>query len=388
LNECKAIFHKSFHLEDDRLIDVAAGTYAANRLGADPLWLLILGPPSNTKTEILQCFAGHSKAIFISTLTPNTLVSGFKPKNGLNPSLLPKLNNKLLVLKDFTSVLSMRQESRTEVIGQLREAYDGKYDKSFGNGVTINWEGKFGFLGACTNEYDDHHAVISSMGERFLLYRTRNHDNGAMGLRAHEMVGREDEVRAEVREAFQKFIAQFDDLEAISFRENKDIINAIISLACFVAIARTPVKRDYRGEVKPVLFHPEGSGRLTKQLKQLGYGLSLAYGKDSIDEDVLAVLRKVARDLVPTMRLMVIKHLWERKACITEGAWRGTSEVAQSLDLPGSTTKTICEDLMIVGGMKRDLIEECSEKGGRPGYLWQLNDELTNWAACSGVFDD
>jgi hypothetical protein len=143
LSECKAVFHKSFHLEDDHLIDVAAAVYVANLLGADPLWFMIIGPPSNTKTEILQCFAGHQQAVFLSTLTPNTLVSGFKTKDGFNPSLLPKLKDKLLVLKDFTSVLSMRQESRTEVIGQLREAYDGKYDKGYGNGVTINWEGKF-----------------------------------------------------------------------------------------------------------------------------------------------------------------------------------------------------------------------------------------------------
>jgi hypothetical protein len=306
LSDCKAIFHKSFHLEDDRLIDIAAAVYAANLLGADPLWFMIIGPPSNTKTEILQCFAGHPQAVFLSTLTPNTLVSGFKTKDGFNPSLLPKLKDKLLVLKDFTSVLSMRQESRTEVIGQLREAYDGKYDKGYGNGVTINWTGKFGFLGACTNEYDDHHAVIASMGERFLLYRTRNRDNGAMGLRAHEMVGCEDEIRKEVREAFQKFIAQFDDLKAVSFREDKNIITAIISLACFVAIARTPVKRDYRGEVKPVLFHPEGSGRLTKQLKQLGMAIMGHAGRDmnvrydTIDDaDLLAAVDRLEAHLIP-----------------------------------------------------------------------------------------
>jgi hypothetical protein len=386
LNECKKVFHKYYHLEDDRLIDIAAGVYVANRLGADPLWLLILGPPSNTKTEILNCFIGHPKSIFISTITSNTIVSGFKRKNGSNPSLIFQFDGKLLVLKDFTSVLSMRNEPMMEIMGQLREIFDGKYDKVFGNGVEVHWKGKAGFLGACTNEYDDHHSVIQAMGERFLLYRTRNRDNGAMGLCAQEMVGREDQIRAEVREAFQKFIAQFDELESINFRDDQGIISAVISLACFVAIGRTPVKRDYRGEVKPVLFEPEGSGRLTKQLKQLGYGLAMVNGKDSIDDAVLTILRKVARDLIPTMRMKVIQHLWERRAYTAEGGWRSTSEIAQSLELPASTTKTVCEDLMIVGGMKRDLIEESSERG-RPGYLWQLNDELTNWIACSGLFD-
>jgi hypothetical protein len=368
------------------MIDVAAAVFIANKLGADPLWLFFIAPPSNTKTEILMCFQDYPQAVFISTLTAKTLVSGFKSEKVENPSLLPKLSDKLLVLKDFTSVLSMRQEPRAEVIAQLREAYDGQYSKAFGNGVVFNWKGKFGLLGACTNEYDAHHGVISQMGERFLLYRSRNQDNSAMGMRAHEMVGREDEIRAEVRAAFQKFIGQFENMKAVQFREKGSIINVIVAMACFVAVCRTPVKRDYRGDVTSVLFQTEGSGRITKQLKQLGYGLAVAYGKDIIDEEVLSVLRKVAGDLISPMRLMIIRHLWARKAFESAGGWLRTTEIAENLSLPASTTKNVCEDLMVVGGVRRDLLEPDRTEGGRPGYRWQLTDKLSGWIADSEVF--
>ena len=55
-----------------------------------------------------------------------------------------------MVIKEFTTVLSMKHEVRAEELSQLREVYDGKYSKSFGTGKTISWEGHVGLVGACT----------------------------------------------------------------------------------------------------------------------------------------------------------------------------------------------------------------------------------------------
>lgn len=150
-----------------------------------------------------------------------------------------------------------------------------------------------------------------------------------------------------------------------------------------MAKSKTPV------DVVPAFEGPD----LTKPLwpawespKRIEYGLTVAYGKDMIDEEVLSVLRKVAGDLISPMRLMIIRHHHKNKAYQSAGGWLRTTEIAENLNLPGSTTKTVCEDLMVVGGMRRDLLETDSSEGGRPGYLWQLNDELSGWIADSEVF--
>ena len=151
LDDLKTVICKWLHLEDSSMIDIICGTYIANKFNSDPLWMNIIGPPSSTKTEILRAFDGHCSAKFISNLTPSTLVSGIIPKKGKpDPSLLPQLNDKLVVLKDFTTVLSMRSENQAEILAQLREAYDGQYSKLFGNGKEINWTGRFGLIAACT----------------------------------------------------------------------------------------------------------------------------------------------------------------------------------------------------------------------------------------------
>ena len=138
LADLKKTIHKWFYIENDTLVDIVVATYIANRLPGDPVWLIIIAPSSNTKTELLRSFYGHKNAYFISNLTPSTLVSGLKIDKGPEPSLLPKLNDKLVVLKDFTSVLSMRSENQQEILAQLREAYDGQYTKIFGTGKAIN----------------------------------------------------------------------------------------------------------------------------------------------------------------------------------------------------------------------------------------------------------
>jgi hypothetical protein len=47
-------------------------------------------------------------------------------------------------------VLSMHREARAQIIGQLREVFDGRTEKSFGNGLRIEWEGKFGIVAGVT----------------------------------------------------------------------------------------------------------------------------------------------------------------------------------------------------------------------------------------------
>ena len=73
----------------------------------------------------------------------------------------------------------------------------------------FKWKGRVGLLGACTPVYDKHYAVVGSLGDRFLLYRTNNENLEEMGLRAQKMVGQERTMRQEIKEAVHKFIDQF-----------------------------------------------------------------------------------------------------------------------------------------------------------------------------------
>jgi len=385
LDNLKTEVKKYLFLEDDRVIDVIVATYIANKFKTDPVWLIVIAPPSNAKTEIMRGFLGHPDAYFLSNLTPSTLVSGQKPKQGLEPSLLPQLNDKLVILKDFTTVLSMRSENQQEILAQLREAYDGHYKKVFGNGKVVDWHGRLGVLAACTPIWDAHYAVIGAMGERFLLYRTGNHDGIESGLMAQRVVGREEEMRQCIQKSMHAFINQFEELELVNFEKNEDLNMMIVSLASFTAHGRCPVKRGRFH--RDILYQPEpeGTPRLVKQFMQIGMALGIIQGKNRIDNEVYSIVKKIGRDLIPQQRLMAIRELWDLKMFPWLDSWVSTTEISDILKIPGGTMKLNLEDLMTVGLVNR---ERGVSDSGRPPYIWQLSKSACDFISWSGVFDE
>jgi hypothetical protein len=388
LDDLKKVVQKWLCLESVQVLDVIVGTYIANRFLADPLWMIIIGPPSSAKTEILRGFEGHKFSKFISNLTPSTMASGIIPKKGRpDPSLLPQLNDKLVVLKDFTTVLSMRCEQQAEILAQLRETYDGQYSKIFGNGKEVNWRGRFGLLAACTPVYDKHYSVIGSMGERFLIYRTDPVNGGMAGGHAQKLVGQEETMRREIREALHKFIDQFENLDGVRMGKDVEVNLKIINLACFVAIGRCAVDRDRYSQALQYSPMPEGTPRLVKQFMSIGTGIALAHGRDVIDGEIYNVLKKIGRDLLSTQRLRVLDYLWREGVLESDGVWDDTPGIADAVNLPGSTVKRTLEDLMVVGALKRQRGEP-GELGGQRPYKWQIADDMSDYIHAAEVLHE
>jgi hypothetical protein len=101
------------------LIDVALAAIVGNRLHGDPLWLFLVAPPSSGKTEVLRALGDVPDVFPLSSLTAQTFASGYERKGG-ETSLLPKLTDKTLIMKDFGTVLTLHRETRAEIFAQLR----------------------------------------------------------------------------------------------------------------------------------------------------------------------------------------------------------------------------------------------------------------------------
>ena len=377
----KEVVGKYLHLDDDRIIDVIFATHLTNQMCADPVWLIIIDAPSNAKTEILRGLSSHEDFYFLSTLTPATFISGKNTKNK-SASKIFEMDGKTLVFKDFTTILSMRAEPKAEILAQFREIYDGFYSKATGNGPTITWEGKIGFIAACTPIYDRHYGVIGSMGDRFLLYRGPNNNAEKITLMAQKNVGKEDEMRNEINKAFSKFLSQFNGTGAMQFNHNKVIDPKIRSLACFCAVARTPVERNPYTRTIDYVPQPEGPARLVKQLTQMGMGLAMVHAKTRIDVETYKTIRKIGCDLVPTIKFLILKHLWKKQSIQGEVLTQTTSQVAAGINVPTNTAKSHLEDLMVVGALHRQR-EEFSEKAP---YEWQITNMVADYIEQADIF--
>src|SRR5689334_4713751 len=106
-------------------IHAALAAAAVNRLDGDPAWLLIVGGPGNAKTETVSAL-GHSGAYVVSTIaSEGALLSGTsvgERSSDATGGLLRIIgDNGVLVLKDFTSILSLPPSARPSVLAALRE---------------------------------------------------------------------------------------------------------------------------------------------------------------------------------------------------------------------------------------------------------------------------
>jgi hypothetical protein len=357
LGELHERFQRYLYLPDLVAIDVAAAAVVAHRAGGDPLWLQFVSPPSSGKTEILQSLTDCPEVYKLSSLTGQTFVSGFK---GRSSSLLNRLEDKglsFLVLKDFTTVLSLHRDARSEILGALREIYDGEYSKDFGNGQSVSWTGRLGFLAGVTPVIDRHHQVLAVLGQRFLMLRLPPEDRDTLTARALATRGHEQEMRAELREAMRAFLA---GVPPASGSLSPEATAEIVAVSRYATQGRTGIERD--GYTREILVVPELEvpARFAKAVAALANAL-MAIGYD--EPGALQVVARVGRDSMPQVRVGVLGQLVGEDPA-------STADLANATNLPISTLRLVAEDLTAIGLVQRS--------GTGQDLRWTLTTDGTN----------
>jgi hypothetical protein len=327
----------------------------------DPIWLLLIGPPGGGKTEQLQPLCVVPNVHMASTLTEASLLSGTPTRDkakGASGGLLRSVGSfGILLIKDFTSVLSMNRDSRAAVLAALREVYDGSWTRHVGvdGGRTLHWQGKVGLIGACTSVIDQHHAVVAAMGERFIMYRLPVINEDKLAAMALDHQGKETLMRQQLSAGVSGLFSGLSLAEppSLDAPERKRLI-ALATLACR---SRSAVERDGHTREVELIPDPEAPGRLALALSRLLAGV-VAIGASR--EDAWRVVSKVALDSMPALRLRVIRML------VGASGWVDTSTVAKELQYPTQTTRRALEDLTAHGVVNR--------QSGGPGKsdIWRL----------------
>jgi hypothetical protein len=354
------IFREWLQLDNDVPVLAVLGTVAANMLPGDPVWLGLVAPPSSAKTEILVTLAKIPNTELVGTLTPAGLLSGTPRRHhapGARGGLLQKIGAfGFIVLKDFTSILSMRPDSKGEILGALREIYDGHWSRAVGadGGRILSWSGKIGLLFGCTKVIDNQHSFIQQLGERFLYCRLKPDPDQFLHASKHIGV-----KTAQMRKQLIEAVADLFAVPLQTPQELSDIerhkINKDIKLAVRL---RGGVDRDYRTRELEDIQGAEGTGRLGLTLERLLAGLdSLGVARAA----AFAVIRRVAYDSVPPNRLRVYRHLKK-----ISPAWADTSTVANAIRLPTVTARRVLEDLVAY-----DLAEKGPTGQGK-ATLWRV----------------
>ncbi len=364
--ELEKKIHEWMLVADTGIIKLLPTIIIANRLkGHDPIWTMLIGPSGGGKTEFLNMLLDLEDMYPISLLTPNTFLSGMY--GAKDTSLLPQINNKILLFKDWTTLLSQNKDSRNEIFGQLREIYDGGMKKPFGNGKVAEWKGKVGLVAGVTEAFDLIQQMHTTLGERFINYRVRMPDRIETGRRAQKNGPRQSEMRNELRKAFYAFMKgiKIPDVEP---ELPEDVKEEIVQVSNFVTMARSGVIREFSIK-REVIFVPaaEMPTRSVQQFSLLGVAFIIVNG-GIYDAKDMNIIYRLALDSIPKTNYMVIKEMARKDQ-------RTTAEIATDLGYPTSPIRMYLENLALLGVCTR-IKGPDSDEGGNADRWTLKNDFL------------
>jgi hypothetical protein len=332
-------------------LDALLCAFASEQLNGDPLWVLLISGPGNAKTETIQAATGIEARI-VSTLSGEAALLSATPRHEKSKKatggLLREIGERgLLVIKDVTSILAMNRDTRAGVLAALREIHDGRWSRNVGTdgGQTITWQGRIVIIGACTTAWDQAHAVISAMGDRFVLLRMDSTAGRvAAGRKSIGNTGSETRMREELAGAIARLINKCDPKRDLSLTELET--DVLLAAADLVTLCRTGVEYDYRGDVIDA-HAPEMPTRFGKQLAQIvrggiSIGIPRARG--------LALAIRCARDSMPPLRLLILEDVAAHPNSTP-------TEVRRRVNKPRATVDRQLQALHMLGVLDLDEIE-------------------------------
>ena len=383
--EIQAIFDSFLLMRDRDMVRLTIASILGNQMHLRrPIWLMLVAPPSSGKTTVLNAFyemevygkSGEKIQVVhnISDLTENSFASGFK-KPGKETSLLFRMQyGNVMVFKDFTSILSKRNETKTIIMSQLREIYDGQYTKLVGTGDSIHWEGKLGAVAGVTQAVYEHLESMSVMGDRFMLYQIPQPDRKEMlkfKIRQERTGTTESVQMPKARALLQEYMQRaFDGMSNEQVVLNEKDEDEIIDVADFCTMVRSGIiTNDFSGEIEFVP-EPEMPARMFEQM--LALASIFVYMRKMDDPDITnadaltqedyRLIYKIAFDSIPIKRRIALRYL----AQYSNGV--DTAGLARKVGYPTKVVLGWLEQLNALGVAER-------KTGQGMSNWWVLKDQ-------------
>lgn len=365
---------KIYDMNDDMrdAMELACAVVFANRFPNCPmLWVYLVSPPGGGKTAVLNMFRESSFCVFRSSLTPASLVSGFRGPGGSDPSLLPKLNRKTAVFKDGTEIITLHHQVLSEIAAVFRGAYDGYLSRSYGNGIVREYKDlHFGLLIGVTPAV--YASDTASVGERLLKFQmlhdedSRQRDEDRATMRALYNVGASNKNAEKAQDRCRQFL--WKPIESTRLpRLPKRLVERLMGLSKLVAALRAEVVHTRDGVL---MFEPyvELSSRLAQQLSLLCRALAAVHGKKVAGERQWRITRRVGLDTCQGFPYKIVRALSDSDSGST------MQELTGSTGIPSSTVYRHVENLMALRLIERHSLKQT--KRGRPANLYRLSASL------------
>lgn len=365
--------------EIEHAVTLTFATIFSTRMKDSPLWLFIVGPSGGGKTMTLQAAAESEHTVYMSSLSRAALISG-SDVDGEDPSLIPKLIGKTLILKEFTELLALPPQEQELIFSTLRGAYDGEVKKKYAKVLREYKDCHFSIVAGVTNAI--HGFNHAHLGERFLKFQMSPENLFSLEIlqAAVNSVLAEKVPEKEMQKIAKQFIdykmAQpFNLVEMTPATQHK-----IICLAQLVGIIRAQVERDSKGDLvyRPVA---EVGTRIAKQLVKLAQSVAFTMDHKEITPEVYKLTKRLALDTAYSWNRDVMLQI----ASYPEGLT--TQELMDRAKIKSvKKIEQVLEDMYELKAI--DFYIQHDGSPGRPARRWVLTNYLKTLFEQSEVLSD
>ncbi len=352
----------------------------------NPLWLQIVGPSGCGKTARAKLMLGHPKVISISTLTANSLMSGYRDKQTReDPSILKYADGKVLLVSDTAPIITLPREQRESIFGLLRSVYDGEASKATGMTGLVTYKCRMNCIMLATPIIDAYHSIGNLLGERFVTLRFMPANQEHAAIKAIENMVNPDNTRFEtLKDKISKFISSMSMPMLSGLKFDRTTVKWLVDIATFCCLARHHVPRDASGRGIAGLSLPEVSTRLSTQLYLCLCGLCAINGWTSLTAEAKRQIMWIARCSMPGTRLFMLHWLLEMRLGSDAAMKTGfipISRIRQDCPLAGSVVEQIVVDLH-----HADLLEAKYRGSGLRGTSYRLKRRFVDFLMAHEFF--
>lgn len=342
----------------------------------NPIWLRAIAPPSSGKSEHFSFVEDSEFVYMIDVFTPKAFISGYRSQEGRDPSVVPQLNGKVVIISDESTLMEQSEKDRLEVQSLLRRIYDGKLSKKFGNiQEKQEYSVHFNLLIGSIPAIDRQFQYNQTLGERYVNYRLQIPDRSQLSRQSMGNLFNEYLVNKEkVKKKFCDFIRNMPDVD-LNDIEIPDVYRELIA-ACADAIAliRTHINREKATHAVSVLPQAEPAGRLIKQMTQIVVADAIVRGDTIVSWEHLQKAIYVGLSSIKAVTVFILYHIVNREkmpGIRGEYRWFTPMDITVLSAMSRNTVSFILEDLAI----HRILDIRSAKSGVGSKIQYKLNDE-------------
>lgn len=383
-NDWSSRLHFTRQLRDTLAVSISC--VISTDLHGEQLWLRVIGPPGSGKSTIAEAVSAAVEHTF-----PISIQTGFHSGYGSkdeDSSLIPQMNHKTVVIKDGDTLL--QSAARDRILSELRDIYDGTSRATYRNKKSNTYKGlRITFMLCGTDSLRTLNR--SGLGERFIdveilgegdrsPYLDKAFENAWDSLVASIQNGGANDSEAHgsadmlyLKQTTAGLINHLkDSLTSGKVKPpsvDKTMKLRIKSLGNLLGYLRAKVDRDGDG----LLYRPrvELGTRLVSQFTKLAVCLAVVLGKDSIDREVLRIIRKVALDTADGFQYELVALLYKYRS-----SGLSARQIELQLNIGEGTVRRLlgdCRELKIV---ERNNDTNRPGQRGRNRHLWRLTPPL------------